>query len=65
MSIKTIKLEPEKCIGCNTCLLLDPDTFEIDNEKMIATVKSTATITEKTTTAIASCPVGAITIIEE
>ncbi|PJE67106.1 ferredoxin, partial [Candidatus Shapirobacteria bacterium CG10_big_fil_rev_8_21_14_0_10_36_6] len=26
---KIIYVDPNKCIGCNTCPLLNPETFEI------------------------------------
>ena len=65
MSIKIVKIDSEKCIGCNTCPLLDPDTFEMDATTMTAKVKNPSTITDKTTMAISSCPVSAVTIVEE
>ena len=66
MANKTAKVDPDKCIGCNTCPLVDPDTFELDGETYKAIVKSTAPpVNEKTETAVVSCPTGAISIVEE
>jgi len=66
MSKFKVVLDQEKCIGCNTCPLIDPDTFEMDNTIYKAKVKAQpAEIGEKTKTAIASCPVGAISLVEE
>ena len=61
-----IILDQNKCIGCNTCPLLDPEVFEMDTNIYKATVKiQPETITEATQNAISSCPVGAISTDEE
>lgn len=66
MSKFKVILDQEKCIGCNTCVLIDPDTFEMDTTIYKAKVKTQPSeITEKIKTAVSSCPVGAISIIEE
>lgn len=57
-----IKIDSTKCIGCNTCAIIDPDTFELDSKTCLAKVKPSAEITEKTKTAVNSCPVSAISI---
>ena len=63
---KKVIIDQNKCIGCNTCPLLDPDVFEMDNSIYKAKVKAQPeTITPATQTAIDSCPVGAISIEEE
>lgn len=60
-----VKLNQDKCIGCNTCPILDPDTFEMDTNIYKAKVKKQPEkITEATKNAATSCPVGAITIEE-
>lgn len=59
-------LDQNKCIGCNTCPLLDSDTFEMDTTIYKAKVKKQPEkITESTQNAISSCPVGAISTQEE
>ncbi len=68
MSLMTQKvfLDQDKCIGCNTCPLIDPDTFEMDTSIYKARVKKQPeTITKNVNSAITSCPVGAISTIEE
>lgn len=61
-----VVIDQDKCIGCNTCPLIDPETFEMDQQIYKAKVKKQPdTITENVKTAVASCPVGAISIIEE
>jgi len=58
-----IKLDQDKCIGCNTCPLMDPDHFEMDTTTYKAKIKKqTEEITDTTKSAIEACPVGAITI---
>lgn len=66
MSKSKVVIDQEKCIGCNTCPLIDPETFEMDVSTYKAKVKKQPeTITENVKTAISSCPVGAISIVEE
>jgi ferredoxin len=62
---KKIILDQNKCIGCNTCPLLDPEVFEMDTTIYKAKIKAQpAEITESVQNAINSCPVGAISIEE-
>jgi ferredoxin len=64
--MKKIIVNEDSCIGCNTCPLIDPDTFELDSVTFKAKVKKQPeTITDKTNTAVTSCPVNAISIVEE
>lgn len=66
MSKSKVVLDQNKCIGCNTCPLIDPSTFEMDTTTYKAKVKAQPeTITDTIKTAVTSCPVGAISIIEE
>jgi len=64
---KIIYVDPDKCIGCNTCPLLDPETFEIDVTTYKAKIKKQpADVNSETIkNAIISCPVSAISIIEK
>jgi len=63
---KKVIINQETCIGCNTCPLIDPDTFELDSTSYKAFVKKQPeVITDKITSAISSCPVNAISIKEE
>lgn len=62
-----VYVDPDKCIGCNTCPLLDPETFEMNTTTYKAQVKKQPADvnSEIVKNAIISCPVGAISIIEE
>jgi len=61
-----VVIDQNKCIGCNTCPLIDPETFEMDTTSYKAKVKKQPeTITETVKTAVTSCPVGAISIVED
>ena len=64
---KIIYVDPNKCIGCNTCPLLDPETFEIDVTTYKSKIKKQpADVNSETIkNAIISCPVNAISIIEK
>jgi ferredoxin len=58
-----ISLDQNKCIGCNTCPMMDPETFEMDTTTYKAKVKKQpAEITDNIKSTIDACPVGAITI---
>lgn len=66
MSKFKVVIDQNKCIGCNTCPLIDPETFEMDTTTYKAKVKKQPeVISETIKTALSSCPVGAISIIEE
>lgn len=64
---KKVYVDPNKCIGCNTCPLLDPETFEMDTSTYKAKVKKQPenVDSENIKNSIISCPVGAISIVEE
>jgi ferredoxin len=63
--IKKVVVDQDICIGCNTCPLIDPDTFYLDATEYKAKVKrQPEKIDDKVNTAVSSCPVGAISIIE-
>lgn len=58
-----IILDQNKCIGCNTCPLMDPETFEMDTSIYKAKIKKQpGEITDAVKSAVEACPVGAITI---
>ena len=60
---KKVVLDQNKCIGCNTCPLIDPETFEMDTTIYKAKVKKQPEkITDAIQNAVSSCPVGAISI---
>ena len=66
MSKQKIVVDENLCIGCNTCVLMAPETYELDSETYKAKVtKQPETITDEVKTVVDSCPVAAISIIEE
>ncbi|MBU1130091.1 ferredoxin [Patescibacteria group bacterium] len=65
MSAKKIIINQDLCIGCNTCVAIDPDNFKLDQKTFTAKTKSTSggsLTTKKTEEAISSCPINAISI---
>jgi len=68
MSKPKITINQDKCIGCNTCPLVDPKVFALDQSTYKAIVKQQppdGQIPPQTQTAIDSCPVQAIVVVEE
>lgn len=64
--MKKIVINQDKCIGCNTCPSICPEVFALDQQTYKAIViKQLETIDEKVNSAVASCPVGAITIEDQ
>jgi ferredoxin len=62
---QTVVIDQNKCIGCNTCPLIDPETFEMDPITYKAKVKKQPElITDTIKTSVTSCPVGAISLSE-
>lgn len=62
----TVVIDQNKCIGCNTCPLIDPETFEMDATTYKAKVKKQPDIiTDTVKTAVSSCPVAAISVLEK
>jgi ferredoxin len=64
--MKKIIINADKCIGCNTCPLISPEIFVLDEQTYKAVViKQPETIDEKTNSAISACPVAAITVEDQ
>ncbi len=64
--IGKIVVDRKACIGAATCVVVAPDAFDLDNEK-IAVVKPSALKIDESTLLIAaqSCPTQAIIIYDE
>jgi len=58
---KTIVVQTEKCIGCQTCVLIDPQVFRFNQKDLKAEVVS-QNQNKNTQNAIDSCPTSAIII---
>lgn len=66
MTKSKIIIDENICIGCNTCALMAPETYKLDDETYKAKViKQPETITDEVKTVVESCPVNAISIVEE
>lgn len=66
-----IKIDPDKCIGCGTCVLLAPKTFVMNKKGLAEVITQTKKPDQKTDSpkaiqeAIESCATEAITQEEE
>lgn len=64
--MKKIIINQDLCIGCNTCASLNPKIFQLDSTTFKAKViEQPAEITPEIEAIVNSCPVGAISIVEE
>ena len=59
--MSTLTIDPQKCIGCQTCTQIYPDTFKFDQKTQKAIVKNPK-ITDKNKASVDICPVSAISI---
>lgn len=60
-----IAVDQNKCIAAASCVAVAPDTFELNDEDK-AQIKPNSSETEETKLLAAqSCPVGAITVIDQ
>lgn len=55
-----ISVDQNKCIGCQTCAMMCPDTFAIQDSGLAHAISQE--ITDCSKNARESCPVGAISI---
>ena len=57
-----IKVDETKCIGCGACVAIAPENFDFNDAGLSKVVGEN--VTDSTNEAVASCPVGAITVEE-
>lgn len=61
-----IIIDPNLCINCGTCTIIDSSTFALDEKTSKAKVaQQPSSLTKETKSAIESCPVNAIKILKE
>jgi len=60
MTARSVKIDPEKCIGCGTCAALCAEVFEMIGDK--ARVKQSLTELTCASEAAERCPTQAITL---
>lgn len=65
MKIKEIKLNRDKCTGAASCVAVCPNVFGLDDENKVILKDPKGDTDENILLAAQSCPVGAITIIDE
>jgi ferredoxin len=65
MKIKEIKVDQDICIGCGSCEAFAPKAFEIRNGKSLVKETWAEEGEDNIKNASSSCPVIAISIIEE
>ena len=63
--MKKIKVNKEQCIGCGACAGIDGEHFDFDAEGFSEVIKQDNLDSENLKTAIESCPVLAISIVDE
>ena len=66
MKISKVTVDRAVCIGSATCVVIAPDAFELDSEKISTVTSEALKIDEETLLRAAkSCPVQAISVFDE
>lgn len=60
-----IEVDREKCIGAGPCVVIAPDTFELDDENIAVIKDAKGNSDEDIIAAAQSCPVNAIIVYDE
>jgi len=63
--IRLIKVDREKCIGAQSCVVVAPKTFQVDEENLAYIVDPNYHSDEDLVLAAQSCPVFAIELYDE
>ncbi|HUV72340.1 MAG TPA: ferredoxin [Clostridia bacterium] len=63
--MKKVKIDKEKCIGCGLCVTIAEKAFKLSDEGKAEVLVVETEEESKVQEAIESCPVGAITEVEE
>lgn len=63
--MKKIKVDKDLCIGCGLCATIAEKTFRLNGEGKAEVIEKAKDEEKKVLEAIDSCPVQAITFLEE
>lgn len=61
----TVEVIREQCIAAGSCVVLAPNTFELDEENLVRIVKQNGDSDEDILMGAQSCPVNAIIVRDE
>ncbi|MBU0708732.1 ferredoxin [Patescibacteria group bacterium] len=64
MSKIKVQVDPNKCIGCGTCVALAGNTFRLNEQNISEVIDQTGDSDDDKLTAAQSCPVGAIKAVD-
>ena len=56
-----LKVNEEKCIGCGACVAIDPEHFDFNDSGLSSVISEENLESANLTSAMESCPTGAIT----
>lgn len=60
-----ITADKDKCQGYASCVIKDPEVFDLDDEGKVKILVGEAPDTPETRDAVNACPMKALTIVEE
>ena len=63
--MKKININKEACIGCGSCVAIDPLHFDFSDEGLSEVISNENIDTDNVKNAIASCPTNAISYVED
>lgn len=65
MIVKKLVVDKEKCISAQSCVVISPEVFELDENGKSQVKNQKGADESKIEEAINACPVGAISWVEE
>lgn len=62
--MKKLEVTEDSCIGCGSCIAVDPEHFDFNDDGLAKVISETNLETNSLNNAVGSCPTGAIVVNE-
>lgn len=60
--MKNLEVNEDACIGCGSCIAVDPEHFDFNDDGLAKVISDTNLETNSLINAVGSCPTGAIVL---